>query len=68
MNTTEALQGAVEMLQKIANGGSYNRVEYIERLMSYESALAQIQRIHIEDESKRATENADFLRRTFGCG
>ena len=58
MNTIEALQGAIEMLQKIAKGGSYNRVEYVERLMSYEAALAKVQRIHIEDESKRATEAA----------
>jgi hypothetical protein len=34
-----ALQGAVEMLDHIKCGGSYNTVEYVERLAAYERAL-----------------------------
>ena len=44
MPTTEqALKGAVEMLQHIAKGGSYNTGEFLDRLMSYERALDKVE-------------------------
>lgn len=53
-STIAALEGAIEMLTTIRNGGSYNRVEYIERLQAYEAARDEHHRLHLIDERNRA--------------
>ena len=55
MSTIEALAGAVEMLQHISKGGSYNTGEYFDRLMEYERALDAHERNHLADERLRAS-------------
>lgn len=53
-STIEALEGAIDMLTKIKGGGSYNVVEYIERLQSYEAARDEHRRLENIDERNRA--------------
>jgi len=50
---TEALAGAVEMLQRIANGGNYGAIEFHERLQSYDAALTDARMLEIQDARRR---------------
>jgi hypothetical protein len=52
--TIEALEGAIEMLSNISKGGSYNTVDYYQRLWSYERARDEHRRLEMIDERNRA--------------
>lgn len=52
-STIDALEGAIEMLTKIKGGGSYNVVEYIERLQSYQAARDEHRRLENIDRRNR---------------
>lgn len=54
LTTLDALEGAIEMLRKIKDGGTYTANEYFDRLWSYEKAASDQRKAEQLDAAARA--------------